>query len=73
MVINDNGNTGSGGGTDQTLGTVNVDITAVNDEEVLATNTGSTVAEGSTGTVITTAMLETTDVDNTDASVGLHR
>ena len=69
MVINDNGNTGSGGGTDQTLGTVNVDITAVNDEEVLATNTGSTVAEGSTGTVITTAMLETTDVDNTDAQL----
>ena len=69
VVINDNGNTGSGGGTDQTLGTVNVDITAVNDEEVLATNTGSTVAEGSAGTVITTAMLETTDVDNTDAQL----
>ena len=69
VVINDGGNTGSGGGTDQTLGTVNVDITAVNDEEVLATNTGTTVAEGSTGTVITTAMLETTDVDNTDAQL----
>ena len=69
VVINDNGNTGTGGGTDQNLGTVNVDITAVNDEEVLATNTGATVAEGSTGNTITTAMLETTDVDNTDAQL----
>ena len=69
VVINDNGNTGSGGGTDQNFGTVNVDITAVNDEEVLATLTGTTVSEGSTGTVITTAMLHTTDVDNTDAQL----
>ena len=41
----------------------------VNDEEVLATNTGATVAEGSTGNTVTTAMLETTDVDNTDAQL----
>ena len=34
----------------------------------LATNTGTTVNEASTGNVITTAMLETTDVDNTAAS-----
>ncbi|MCA9212070.1 MAG: tandem-95 repeat protein [Planctomycetales bacterium] len=69
VTINDNGNTGSGGGTDQTLGVVNVDITAVNDEQVLATNTGTTVAEGSTGNVVTTAMLETTDVDNSSAQL----
>ena len=69
VVINDNGNTGTGGGSDQTLGTVNVDITAVNDEEVLATNTGTTVAEGSNGNTVTTAMLETTDVDNTDVQL----
>ena len=49
--------------------TVVIDITAVNDEEVLATNTGTTVAEGSTGNTVTTAMLETTDVDNTDAQL----
>ncbi|MEZ6087261.1 MAG: cadherin-like domain-containing protein [Pirellulaceae bacterium] len=41
-------------------------LTAVNDEQVLAINSGTTVAEGSTGTVIATAMLHTTDVDNTD-------
>ena len=34
MVINDNGNTGTGGGMDQNIGTVNVDITAVNDAPV---------------------------------------
>ncbi|QEF96413.1 hypothetical protein Mal15_04410 [Stieleria maiorica] len=69
VVVNDGGNTGSGGGTDQTIGTVNVDITGVNDEQVLATNTGDTVAEGSTGNTVTTAMLETTDVDNTDSQL----
>ncbi|WP_145391305.1 cadherin-like domain-containing protein [Stieleria neptunia] len=69
VVVNDGGNTGSGGGTDQTIGTVNVDITAVNDEQVLATNTGDTVPEGSVGNTVTTAMLETTDVDNTDSQL----
>ncbi len=69
VVINDNGNTGTGGGTDQNLGTINVDITAVNDEEVLATNKTLTVAEGSNGNVIATPDLHTTDVDNTDAQL----
>ena len=69
VVVNDMGNTGSGGGSDQNLGTVNVDITAVNDEQVLTTNTGATVAEGSTGNVVTAAMLDTNDVDNTDAQL----
>nr|CRH05300.1 protein of unknown function [Candidatus Magnetococcus massalia] len=31
LTVNDGGNTGSGGGADVSLGTVNVDITAVND------------------------------------------
>ena len=44
-------------------------MTPVNDEQVLATNTGTTVNEGSTGNVITTAMLQTTDVDNTAAQL----
>ncbi len=37
-----------------------VTVTPTNDEQVLATNTGVTVAEASTGTVITSAMLATT-------------
>ena len=36
---------------------------------MLATNTGTTVNEASTGNVLTTAMLETTDVDNTAAQL----
>ena len=46
-------------------GTFNLTVTPVNDEQVLAVNTGTTVSEGSTGNVITPAMLQTTDVDNT--------
>ena len=53
-----------GGVTD--TGTVTITITPVNDnEQVVSTNTGLTVNEGDTGTVITQAMLETTDADNT--------
>ena len=50
-------------------GTFNITVTPVNDEEVLATNTGTTVNEASSGNVITTAMLETTDADNTPAQL----
>ena len=42
VLLNDNGNTGTGGGADQMLGTVNVDITAVNDEPTGANNTVTT-------------------------------
>ena len=44
--------------------TVAITVNPVNDEQILATNTGASVAEGSTGNVVTTAMLATTDVDN---------
>ena len=57
---------GAGTGTS---GTFHYTVTPVNDEQVLVTNTGATVVEGSTGNVITTAMLETTDVDNTDGEL----
>ncbi len=36
-----------------------------NNEQILSINTGATVEEGSNGNVITTAMLQTTDADNT--------
>ena len=61
--VDDLGNTGTGGS--QTANTnVPITINPVNDEQVLAVNTGTTVTEGGTGNVITAAMLETTDVDN---------
>ena len=57
------------GDTDSVSVTRDILMNAVNDEEVLATNTGTTVSEGSTGTVISTAMLHTTDVDNSDTQL----
>ncbi|GAB5404685.1 MAG: hypothetical protein Aurels2KO_29160 [Aureliella sp.] len=56
VVINDGGNTGVGGGTDQTLGVVNVDITNVNDAPTgLPTITG-TVTEDQTLTADTSGI-----------------
>ena len=48
VVINDNGNTGAGGGSDQTLGTVNVDISDVNDAPVNTVPGTQSVAEETT-------------------------
>ncbi|MEM7626058.1 MAG: cadherin-like domain-containing protein [Planctomycetota bacterium] len=45
--------------------TATVSVTATNDEQVLVTNAGATVDEGSMGNTITTAILETTDADHT--------
>lgn len=41
-----------------------ITVSDINDEESLTTNTGTTLTEGSLGNVITTAMLEATDPDN---------
>ncbi len=48
--------------------TFSITVTAVNDAPSLDTNAGVTVAEGST-TTITTAMLDTSDVDTTDPNI----
>ena len=60
VVINDNGNTGPGGGTDQNAGTVNVDITAVNDNPVNTVPGTQIVAEE---TVAVISGISITDVD----------
>lgn len=44
-------------------------VANVNAEEVIATNTGMIVNEGDNGTVVTPAVLETTDVDNTTSQL----
>ncbi len=57
--------------TDGTTGeriTFNVTVTPVDDAPTLDTNAGVTVVEGST-TTITTAMLDTSDVDTADANI----
>ncbi|MEZ6087262.1 MAG: cadherin-like domain-containing protein [Pirellulaceae bacterium] len=75
LTVNDGGNTGvdpgltADGSSEGDLASQTINITAVNDEQVLGTNTGATVAEGSSGNTITTAMLETTDVDNADSEL----
>ncbi len=46
-----------------------ITVTAVNDEQVVATNIGLTVAENSTGNQINNARLNTTDVDNTSSQL----
>ena len=64
-TINDgnDGDQGPGGAMTAT-GSVTVEITAVNNEQVLAVNQGITLAENSTGSIITQEMLETTDLDH---------
>ncbi len=55
--------------TDETF---DVTVAASNDEQFVATNSGLTVGdlnEGDTAVVITQAMLETTDIDNTPAQL----
>ena len=58
FVVND-------GAVNSTAATRNVSITAVNDEQVLAANTGLTIAENATGTTISNTLFLTSDVDNT--------
>ncbi len=56
------------GGLDNTA-QISITIEGANDEQVLATTAGATVDEGSTGNVISTAMLQTTDVDDTSGNL----
>ena len=53
-------------------GTFNITVTPVNDEEVLATNTGTTVNEASSGNVLTTAMLRNHRCRQHGGAAGLH-
>jgi len=68
LAANDGGNTGSGGGSDVSLGTVNIHITEVNDAPRMVTNTGLTLNEGATK-LMTIGELSSTDVDTDDATL----
>ena len=48
---------------------VAITVQGANDEQVLATTSGATVAEGSTGNAITAPMLLTTDLDNANSEL----
>ncbi len=70
IKLNDNGNTGTGGGSDITLGTININITAVNDPPIITTSGGTTsFIEGnnvaSTPVVIDSGITVTDVDDNT--------
>ncbi|EMI46059.1 LamG-like jellyroll fold domain-containing protein [Rhodopirellula sp. SWK7] len=49
--------------------TVTINVSDINDEQTVSTNNGATFDEGSFGNTITSAMLETTDVDNTTSEL----
>ncbi|MEQ1831354.1 MAG: cadherin domain-containing protein, partial [Pirellula sp.] len=61
---NNSGAQGTGGALTATGSTI-VSITAVNDEQFIATNSTKTVAENSTGNTIANTFLLTSDLDNT--------
>ncbi|WP_417736139.1 DUF4347 domain-containing protein [Rosistilla oblonga] len=70
IYIQDDGGTGDGGDDDRVVEIVStVTLTAVNDEQVLATNAVGTITEGSGGNSITRLLLETTDVDHSAAEL----
>ena len=68
VEINDNGNTGTGGGTDINLGTVNVDITATNDDPTNAGTLPSDIAV--TEDVSSNIDLSAVDFSDIDAASG---
>ncbi len=69
VAINDNGNTGVGGGTDIALGTVNVDITAVNDAPVATISAGSYAVNEQTSLNLHGTGLSISDVDAGSSTV----
>jgi VCBS repeat-containing protein len=68
VQVTDNGNTGTGGGGNITLGTVNVDITALNDPPVITMPGAQTVNED---TPLSLSGLSVTDVDGNLSTVQL--
>ena len=73
LIANDQGYTGSGGGSNITLGTVNVDITAVNDPPVLGNINGDTpsvVAGGAAANIDVGGDATVTNPDSPDNNGG---
>lgn len=64
VKINDGGNTGNGGGLDVALGTVNMDIAAVNDAPTDITLSSASINQTATGVGANVGNLTTTDVDD---------
>jgi hypothetical protein len=67
-VLQDNGSGTLPDINSSTAQTFTIEVAPVNDEQVLATNTGLTLARSSSGTVAA-SLLETTDIDDTPADL----
>ncbi len=57
------------GSTDSLVSARDIQLVAVNDEQVLSVNTGITIQENALGNVITSAMLRTDDLDNPNSQL----
>ncbi|MEM7425832.1 MAG: tandem-95 repeat protein, partial [Pseudomonadota bacterium] len=71
FTLNDQGNTGSGGGTDIALGSISVDITAVNDDPTGATVPATITAVEDTASDVDLTGLTIADVDAGNGSLRL--
>ncbi|SFU19261.1 hypothetical protein SAMN04489724_0128, partial [Algoriphagus locisalis] len=70
LTANDNGNTGTGGGNDVVVGTVNVNITPVNDAPEAIIGTMPSINEDDTEVQLT-GLMEVVDVDEDDQTVSI--
>jgi len=64
VKINDGGNTGTGGGGDVALGTINMDITANNDAPTNITLTAASINQSATSAGADVGTLSSTDIDS---------
>jgi hypothetical protein len=69
VTANDNGHTGSGGGTDVEVGTIDINITGVNDAPVLTASSGTTAFVEDASAVVIDDAIEVVDVDSGDEIV----
>jgi len=71
LTANDGGNTGNGGGTNVALGTVNIDITAVNDDPTIAGLVSDVTVTEDTASNIDLSAATFTDVDAGGSNITL--
>ncbi len=72
LTANDSGNTGSGGGTNVALGTVNVDIAAVNDDPVISSLPTDVAVNEDTASNVDLSAATFSDVDSAAGAVSLN-
>ncbi|PKG74013.1 hypothetical protein CXF86_15110 [Shewanella sp. GutCb] len=64
LEVNDGGNTGSGGGGNITIGSINIDITAVNDAPTHISLTGTSINQSDTAAGADIGTINAVDVDD---------